>query len=550
MKFCKVCEKGLTEEMNFCNECAMRNNSIFANNEVILIQKEESENTLCIPSHQQNKSKKRPPKWFTAAGTALVLALAVIAGGCAGGDGKEQVTSQKQNVEAEPPAMTQEDVSALFPNWQLVQQETVNLNGKYYTVLAVAQNETKFEESVKIVTIKYDKNAKDSNWEVTWESQEYNADPNFTIEKYIRDFHVLNPKNASVALVVFNLRHAGNAPIYVTSAIKIDEKGSGKIIWEDSSANIEKKKNSIVVIGLGKVEFTIKDDEVNITKIPRSEVGSESALKIGFTLNSNGVVVPVENEEIYVKIGQPITFVPADIKTKMLFDKGEIRIHYSAMQRGQRGSVAAANANLVYAGNEFSFDTEDTYGFLLVYEGGSDRYNHPPYTFLIHAGDGKKPADEEKDEEKKAKETNKDKDKDEKITDLPSSSDKIIAPFPIGTTVSELKAHYGEPTFDDFWDGARVVFFDDEGYIIDWDEKVYGYWFASPKLSVFGATVGMTVKEINKIYGENAEPSQNELSGLDEYSFGYYKNGYKIIFYSEEKYGPTTDVKVIWEYWN
>ncbi|MEH7126414.1 hypothetical protein V7127_24790 [Bacillus sp. JJ1773] len=128
------------------------------------------------------------------------------------------------------------------------------------------------------------------------------------------------------------------------------------------------------------------------------------------------------------------------------------------------------------------------------------------------------------------------------------ASTEINAPFLLGAKLSELKGHYDEPTYDDYYSGARLVVFDKEGYFIDeLDETVMGYYFATPTLSVFGATVGMTAEEINKVFAESVEPVEDELDS-DGYILAYYKNGFKIFFDLEIKNGPTTVLQLVREY--
>lgn len=128
-----------------------------------------------------------------------------------------------------------------------------------------------------------------------------------------------------------------------------------------------------------------------------------------------------------------------------------------------------------------------------------------------------------------------------------SPSSKIEAPFPLGAPLSVLKEYYGEPSYDDYYSGARLVTFGKEGYFIDeLDETVRGYYFAAPTLSVFGATVGMTAEEINKVFSESVEPVEDELDS-DGYILPYYKNGFKIFFDLEIKNGTTTSVSVVRE---
>lgn len=121
-----------------------------------------------------------------------------------------------------------------------------------------------------------------------------------------------------------------------------------------------------------------------------------------------------------------------------------------------------------------------------------------------------------------------------------SISPEINAPFSLGTPLNELKEHYGAPSYDDYYNGGRLVMFNKEGYIIDErDNTVSGYYFSSPTLSVFGATVGMTAEEINNLFAESVEPFKDESDSNKYVLAYYYKNGYKIFFESETKNGPT-----------
>ncbi|MEH7251583.1 zinc ribbon domain-containing protein [Neobacillus niacini] len=582
MKYCKKCGNQLSSELKFCTKCGTTITSIEQSNSASSDLKkysdekehkstvsektpnifiEQGNNTPSASKKDSNEKvhksilsgeeldstsiesrvkgsteptnrKKKVPKWVIGVVAAVILSIAGIAGVMSMNDSGEKkvkvaATEPKEAAETKPPNITQEDVTALFPDWQMIKQEMVNINGTFYTVLAIAKNEIEFEETVKIAVIDYTSKGKDNPWSSVWESEEYFADPMIDIESYIGDFYVLNPDNNAVALVVFNVMHGGSAQTYDTFAIQLDEGGTGEVAWSGGGSYIEEKENYIEVMVHGAVHLAVEKDKVKITEIPRSEVGSDNALKVEFTLNSDGLVVPTLDEEIYVKAGQPLTFVPADDKTKNLFDEGDISLYYNSMDNAP---ISTANVNLVYAGNEFTLKDEGSFGFLLDYYTEDKNYNTPPYTFIVHVGDGVKPAQSEKTE------------------DAPSVSSEIEAPFPIGAPLSELKAHYGKPSYDGYYSGGRLISFDKEGYFIDeLDETVIGYYFTAPTLSIFGATVGMTGEEINSIYSETIEPYLDE-TGSENYVHNYSKNGYKVFFHSKEEDGPTSSVWLVKEY--
>ncbi|MGI2327642.1 hypothetical protein [Planococcus sp. YIM B11945] len=122
----------------------------------------------------------------------------------------------------------------------------------------------------------------------------------------------------------------------------------------------------------------------------------------------------------------------------------------------------------------------------------------------------------------------------------------VDMPFPIGTSLKELIGSYGDPTYDDYFMGARLVVFNNEDgyYFGDATETVTGFMIANPNIGVFGTHVGMTPAEISGILGE---PSGSYLDESETQSFvvDYYMENYKIFFFSDEEGGPTTSVNVI-----
>ncbi|WP_449537899.1 zinc-ribbon domain-containing protein [Ferdinandcohnia sp. Marseille-Q9671] len=520
MKFCKQCGSELSTEAKFCKNCGAQ-----------VISSDSSEETVKnATAVAQDKPPKKVPKWAIGVGAAVLLTVAGIAGVMAlnnGGEKKtiETVAEPKEEVDSKPPSISQDEVTTLFPDWQLSKEEILRIHDSYYNVLVIANNEVEFEEKVKIAVIDYDGKAETNKWSTVWESEEHYADPIFDIDSYIGDLYVVNPEESKVAMIVYNVMHGGSARTYETYAVQLDKDGTGTVIWSGNGSFIEQEEEYIEVMTHGAVQLSVDKKGVIVTEIPRSEVGSDDSLQIEFVLDSEGLVIPTEDEEVYVKIGQPITFVPANNDTKKLFDEGKIALYYNSMDQAP---ISTSNANLVYAGNEFSLTEEGDYGFLLDYYEDGEDFTTPPYTFIVHIGDGVKPTESKKEEEEV------------------SASTDIDAPFPLGAPLSELKAHYGEPTYDDYYSGARLVTFDKEGYFIDeLEETVMGYFFAAPTISVFGATVGMTAEEINKVLAESVEPSISELSG--EYILPYYKNGYKIFFELETKDGPTKLVRLVRE---
>lgn len=122
----------------------------------------------------------------------------------------------------------------------------------------------------------------------------------------------------------------------------------------------------------------------------------------------------------------------------------------------------------------------------------------------------------------------------------------LTTTFPIGTSLEELMAYYGSPTYDDYFMGARLIVFNDEdGYYLDEaTTTVSGFMIANPNVSVFGAYMGMTPAEVSGILGEPIDSyfDESETQMFVKY---YYIDNYKITFYSDQEGGPTSSINVI-----
>jgi len=494
------------------------------------------------------KTRKRSG-WFVGLCAALV-SVGLLAG-CGSNekpDTKVVSSEVQEQTEEKPPTITQEEVTTLFPGYEIVTQQLAHINGSYYTILAIGQHASELDASVKVAVVDYDADSEDMKWNSLWETEEYFADPMFEVENFLGDLFVLEQAEAPIALVGFNVLHGGSMAIYETTILEINDQGIGKVGWEGNGSRIEMKDDSLIAYDLGETHFSIEIDKLVVNEIGRSDLAPEDAYKASFTLK-DGLVVPTDSKDIYLELGDTLSFVPEDQEARKNFDDGGIMI-YTNLWNG--GPTNLANANMLYGGNAIEIDREGTIEFVLDYytEENPTSFDNPPITFFVHVGEEKQSS-----ESKESTAENKQADDSGKSPEVaaPSESEKstasssgISAPFPIGTSLSELTSHYGQPSYDDYYLGGRLVTFDQDGYFIGEQDEVVGYYFANDSLSVFDAKVGMTGEEINSIYGENTEPYFDDFES-QTYVHDYAKNGYKIFFHSDEEEGPTKSVIVIKE---
>lgn len=128
---------------------------------------------------------------------------------------------------------------------------------------------------------------------------------------------------------------------------------------------------------------------------------------------------------------------------------------------------------------------------------------------------------------------------------VPEDQQGITMPMPLGTPLADLLAHYGEPTYDDYFLGSRLVMFKEkDGYFLDDNNIAKGFLVGNSEVSVFGTRVGMTFKEIDEILGAKGEVGYDE-SETQYYLNIHYVENYKITYSAETEDGPIVDIVII-----
>lgn len=135
----------------------------------------------------------------------------------------------------------------------------------------------------------------------------------------------------------------------------------------------------------------------------------------------------------------------------------------------------------------------------------------------------------------------------ESSTDEAAAVPELGTPFPIGTTLDELTSSYGNPSYDDYYMGGRLVVFNEEdGYFLDDTETVIGFMLYNPDIDIFGTYVGMTPAEVSAILSEPADSYFDDVEGQGFVNTYFYED-YSISYSSEEENGPTTNVIIMGE---
>lgn len=298
-----------------------------------------------------------------------------------------ELYSKAAEIQQENPRFTSEEFSHLYPDWQLIKQETIQFHDlTSYKLLGIGKKTSDGYGKMKIVVVA--NTGQTDQWQEVWSSKEYNGDASIEVPNYIDHFLLLNPVNQQRALLVFERIHSGSSGMKDIHAIEINREGHGKGVWEDSGFDLEKKGSHIVVHDLGETHLSLENDKVKVKQIPRSEVGPADAVSASFVISKRGMILPEKNQNIYVTVGQTLTFIPKDKETKKQFDEGNIHIYTNLWNDGHH-QVTTSNANLIRYGNAFEFRKEGTFQFILEYINGQ-YVDKTPVTFTVRVGKNQK----------------------------------------------------------------------------------------------------------------------------------------------------------------
>lgn len=134
---------------------------------------------------------------------------------------------------------------------------------------------------------------------------------------------------------------------------------------------------------------------------------------------------------------------------------------------------------------------------------------------------------------------------DEEGEAVPADQKGITMPLPLGTPLADLIEHYGQPTYDNYFLGSRLVVFNKEdGYFLDDDNIAKGFFVGNPEVSVFDTRIGMTFKEIDEILGAKGEVGYDQ-SETQYYLNIHYVENYKITYSAETEDGPVVEIVII-----
>ncbi|MCL7748023.1 tetratricopeptide repeat protein [Halalkalibacter alkaliphilus] len=178
----------------------------------------------------------------------------------------------------ELPVINQESMSAIYPEWELLESHEIDFGYSTYAVVGLRKgnHENPIENSVKLAVVKYDYVG--NRWVQEWGSNEFES-------------------------IYFNQEFL--------------------FVKEE-----ETKTHAVMKTNGDRFYFDFRYDQVTVTETPRSSLTYSEAEEVFFKVNETGEVVAAEGEVIRIEVGDSVAFVPADQHTKTLFDNGTVQSFY------------------------------------------------------------------------------------------------------------------------------------------------------------------------------------------------------------------------------
>lgn len=128
---------------------------------------------------------------------------------------------------------------------------------------------------------------------------------------------------------------------------------------------------------------------------------------------------------------------------------------------------------------------------------------------------------------------------------VPADQMGITMPLPLGTPLADLVEHYGQPTYDDYFLGSRLVVFNEEdGYFLDDQNVAKGFYIENPDVSVFDTHIGMTFEEIDTTLGSEGEKAYDQAE-VHYYMNYHYVENYNVTYFAETETSPVISIIIV-----
>jgi len=314
----------------------------------------------------------------------VVLLLLFLLPGC------ENSTKNKNITEVQ--VIGDERIKELYPSWVLLKKEPINLNGNNFEVIGLGRMKNQYTADIRLTVLKYINNQWLEVWHIPKDLESECLRENTLRENpsnNLKDLVIVDDNGS--ALIVANVLVGGNHGVTQVVAFTINlVKDEYALRLFDSSGLMKISKDGKYVLVEGRGEYGVhklylENGEFKEGIIARSDTSLSDSTNAKFILSdSDKLIYPSESSSITMRVGQTITFVPANTKTKQVFDSGEIEIYTDSWNDPP---LSICEANKINSGNSYTFDKAGAFHFLLISNKSKQYMNskniEPTFTIVV-----------------------------------------------------------------------------------------------------------------------------------------------------------------------
>ncbi|MDP4105264.1 MAG: TIR domain-containing protein [Bacillota bacterium] len=260
----------------------------------------------------------------------------------------------------------QSTIDQLFPGWVLRLNQSIIFSNQDVVVAGLQKGQDAWQMQGKVVVLQFD-NAS-GNWLTKWSGcilSDNNAFPYYEFQSMV----VVKSNSQKRALAVVAADCGGSSGYGQALALTIDESGAcilnGKFDVNQMAVNQE--GNTITVSGdqqFGTHWLSFQGEEYVDYETSSSDLSIDLAVQVNFKLDVNGDIVLLGQHVLNMSIGQTISFIPADERTREAFNQGIIGIYSDAWNNDY--PLNTSNSDRLWKGNSYTFDKSGEAHFLLV----------------------------------------------------------------------------------------------------------------------------------------------------------------------------------------
>ena len=245
--------------------------------------------------------------------------------------------------------------------WKVEKSRTISfVNGNQYVAEMASRKVDEFLHEYKL-SIYTSKKAKKGT--LIWESPPSEGE-------FFEDVHVLSHHNLAVISGVFNL--GGAHALYNYVVITLNSNGMiDQIMNLNQYGFVELQDQQMIIHDvIQKYVFQIDGNEITQSFYTRDQMNPADAIPAFFSISGNKILA--RNPVMTCSVGQTLAFKPANERTKIPFNSGEISIYTDAWWTETWPEKASGDyeypfcsATTLNSGNSYTFDQSGTFHFIL-----------------------------------------------------------------------------------------------------------------------------------------------------------------------------------------